>query len=170
MKIHQKLSHVTKISTVIKNPLNLIKGEAGGLSDKMSNPKRGQVLIKCKQETGDGVGENKEGDDAGETRHVLCDVCGNIYNNENEFKRHIIEVDYGNKSLKYENCELIRGGGPNVHKTEFYTTSVYPDTDDNDLKLGLTIKGISEEFKTAHAKIALLLSTKGKEIKVGQKS
>ena len=37
-----------KCPTVIKNSLNLIKGEAGGLSDKLSNPKRGQVPNMCK--------------------------------------------------------------------------------------------------------------------------
>ena len=42
LKIHKKLHHI-----VIKKSLNLIKGEAGGLSDSVSNPKRGQVLKKC---------------------------------------------------------------------------------------------------------------------------
>ena len=37
-----------EIPIVIKNPLNLIKGEAGGLSDSQSNPKRGQAVLICK--------------------------------------------------------------------------------------------------------------------------
>ena len=46
--------HVTKKDStnldkiVIKNTLNPIKGGAGGLSDQVSNPNRGQVLNICK--------------------------------------------------------------------------------------------------------------------------
>ena len=49
LKIHKKLYHSRQVpSIVIKKSLNLIKGEAGGLSDSVSNPKRGQVLKTCK--------------------------------------------------------------------------------------------------------------------------
>ena len=62
---------------------------------------------------------------------------------------------------------VIRGGGPKkTDKTVFYTTNTYPETDNDDDKLGLTIKGSSEEFKVAHAKIALLFGRKGEEIKM----
>ena len=53
-----------------------------------------------------------------------------------------------------------------MDKSVFYTTNSYPETDIDDEKLGLTIKGASEEFKVAHAKIALLLGRKGDEIKL----
>ena len=48
----------------------------------------------------------------------------------------------------------------------FYTTNAYPETDIDDEKLGLTIKGASEEFKVAHSKIALLVSKKGEEVEI----
>ena len=49
LKIHKKYNHQTQVkSIVIKNSLNLIKGEAGGLSDSKSNPKRGQASNNCK--------------------------------------------------------------------------------------------------------------------------
>ena len=61
----------------------------------------------------------------------------------------------------------IRGGGSNkIDKSVSYTTNSYPETDKDDEKLGITIKGASEEVKIAHAKIALLLGRKGEEIKL----
>ena len=43
LRIHKKLTH-NKKDLIIKKSLNLIKGEAGSLSDFKSNPNRGQVL------------------------------------------------------------------------------------------------------------------------------
>ena len=50
LKIHKRQVHAEKeTAIVIKNSLNPIKGEAGGLSDPVSNPKRGQADIICNQ-------------------------------------------------------------------------------------------------------------------------
>ena len=63
--------------------------------------------------------------------------------------------------------QRIRGGGPKLsNKTTFFTTNSYPETENEEEKLGLTIKGTSEEFKTAHAKIALLLGKIGEEVRI----
>ena len=48
LNTHKRLVHTQKPTIVIKMSLNLINGEAGGLSDIMSNPKRGQVPKPCK--------------------------------------------------------------------------------------------------------------------------
>ena len=48
LKTHKRLFHTQKPTIVIKISLNLINGEAGGLSDIMSNPKRGQGPKPCK--------------------------------------------------------------------------------------------------------------------------
>ena len=50
LKTHKKLVHQTKNQPIVINKsLNLIKGEAGGLSDDQSNPKRGQADLICVQ-------------------------------------------------------------------------------------------------------------------------
>ena len=53
------------------------------------------------------------------------------------------------------------GSASRYGETEAQTAE---ESDDD--KLGLTIKGSSEEFKVAHAKIALLFGRKGEEIKM----
>ena len=45
--------HISNNHIVNKKSLNLIKGEAGDLSHKLSNPKRGQVVENCKTNSND---------------------------------------------------------------------------------------------------------------------
>ena len=128
---------------------------------------------------------------------ILCDVCGNNYNNKEDFKCHILDEhkdkseysivleiieellesalksgklnENDTENLPVKHAEVIRGGGPTQKEHGLsYTTTVYPETEDNNLKLGLTIKGTSEKFKAAHAKIALLLSTNEEDIEINK--
>ena len=71
------------------------------------------------------------------------------------------------KNMPVKQSETIRGGGPTkIDKSGLYTTTIYPETDNKDLMLGLTIKGTSEDFKTAHAKISLLISKVEEDIHI----
>ena len=49
LKTHKDLTHLYKKDPIVKkNPLNLTKGEAGGMSDCQSNPNRGHAYKNCK--------------------------------------------------------------------------------------------------------------------------
>ena len=86
-------------------------------------------------EAGEEVGVNKAGEAEGENHSVLRHTQV-----ENEIT---ISLDK----------QLIRGGGTNQNnKATFFTTNSYPESANDDEKLGLTIKGTTEEFKIAHAK------------------
>ena len=95
-----------------------------------------------------------------------CVICGRDLTNSEELNYHVMETHWNDGEEPAHKIPLIRGGGPKSDiKTMSFTTTYYPEKEENEEeKLGATIKGTSEDFKLAHAKIGLLLGRKGMQI------
>ena len=100
LKLHKKKVHSPlELQIVIKKSLNLIEGEEGGLSDTLSNPKRGQANIF--------------------SEHIINDILKSVVLHKRDLKSTNLGSNYQELKKKSTNVDKKPGSNFQENKTKY---------------------------------------------------